>query len=145
MTNHFKIHPKSIKTHRKSIQSIKIHPKSMQNRYWRRACQKVAKSRAPHTIVLDPFGSIFTKNRKDYLKGAQMEAKVGKEGIKKQMQKSMLKKDRKLCQKPSKIMPKWMPRSMENRCDFRTCDFSVLAESITLKTSLLHQTSIPNR
>ena len=80
MTNHFKIHPKSIKTHRKSIQSIKIHPKSTQNRYWRRACQKVAKSRAPHTIVLDPFGSHFHQKSKRLPKGSPNGGKSRKRG-----------------------------------------------------------------
>ena len=49
------------------------------------------------------------------------------------MQKTMSKKKWKLCQGAPKMMPKWMPKSMKNLCDFGTCDFSVFAESITLK------------
>ena len=37
-------------------------------------------------------------------------------------------------------MPKWMPKWIKNRCDFRTCDFSVLAKSITLKL-VFHMTN----
>ena len=60
--------------------------------------------------------------------------KVRKKGIQTWMQKAMPKKSWKLCQTASKMMPKWMPKSMKNRCDFGTCDFLVFAKSITLKS-----------
>ena len=41
-----------------------------------------------------------------------MELKVRKKGIQKSMQKWMPKKERKVCQKATNIMPKWTPKSM---------------------------------
>ena len=43
-----------------------------------------------------------------------------------------------LKEKVPKMMPKWMPKSLKNRCNFGACGFLVFVKGISLKSFFLH-------
>ena len=66
---------------------------------------------APKTLTIfrarAPFGDLLATFWRPF------STKSRQKGMKKDMQNSMSKKYRKLCQKASKMMPKWKPKSMK--------------------------------
>ena len=113
VTNHSKIHPKIIqlspKIHPKSFQ---IHPESIQNRCLERACQNGCQKRGFWIDFGIHYGCLFVpfslKNQNNNPKGPQMPAKIWKTASKNGRQKTMPKIRRNICQKASKMIPKWM-------------------------------------
>ena len=87
----------------------------------------------PPVTFGDHFPSKIEQMASSSAKGSPNAAKSQKKRRPKNDAKNDAEKDEKMIPKASKTMPKRTQNSLKKRCDLGTCDFSVFAESITLK------------